>query len=179
MKRILLILLLSSITVISFGQTVITKGRLSDQSSYINTYVNKSDTGIMVHIQNPSSASIIVDTTSSHYTNLQLSTINTSLGTINTNITNTQATNTVFGSSSSNITTGAQALASVTTKKVAITVDYAYNGTVYIGSSGVTVSTGTPLKGGDVFNVDINDPSQIYYIGTESLSNGLRITWTR
>ena len=79
---------------------------------------------------------------------------------------------------SNNVTTTAVALPFNVCRQVDITVDFSYTGTVYIGSTGLNINTGIPLKAGDACTFYVNNTNEIFVLGSEIGTNTLRIKYS-
>ena len=85
---------------------------------------------------------------------------------------------TTHGNSGANCVASATALASHNCRYVVITIDYSTTGTIYIGSSGVNTSTGTPLRAGDSITIYTTNTNTVYHISDGSTqANGIRYYW--
>jgi hypothetical protein len=79
---------------------------------------------------------------------------------------------------SANASTTVQALPSHVCRQVDITVDFNFQGTVFIGSAGMNANTGIPLRAGDAITFYVRNTNEIYFVGTEAGVNVLRIKYS-
>ena len=63
-------------------------------------------------------------------------------------------------------------------KQVDLTVDFNYEGIVYLGSVGLNASNGIPLKAGDATTFYVKNTSEIYYVGTQEGELVLKVKYS-
>ena len=167
----------SRVSGLRLGQMIIIFIMLFAKSMYAQPFVNyyiKDGKAVAVEQSNPlpvqingqinlGDVSMIVDTSAQHYSNVILA----QQLPMNFTITTT-----------ADITTTATALPSVSCRQVDITVDFDYTGVVYVGSVGLTINNGIPLRAGDACTFYVSNLNQIFILGTETKPNGLRIKYS-
>ena len=177
MKRLILLLTISFLSTIwSYAQTTYPWNRTNVIIGYVGKNpVSGRDTVIVVDSARGtylpvriageiSIGDVTMDTSAQHYGNL----ISLQKLPMDTTVTFAQ-----------NITLSATALPSYSCRQVDVTVDYDYTGTAYVGSVGLTSSTGIPLRAGDAATFYVNNTSAIYCLGSSLGTAGLRIKYSR
>jgi hypothetical protein len=162
MKKLIIILLL-----------ILAKNIYSQPSSSVNYFI-KQNKATAVSDDNPlpekinseinfENASIVTDTNAQHY---------------NTVVLQQQAPMNFTDFFAMSVGTNPIMLPTFDCRQVDLTIDFDYEGVVYIGNSGVNINNGIPLRAGDACTLYVKNTNEIYCLGTQSGANILRVKYS-
>jgi CxxC motif-containing protein len=77
-----------------------------------------------------------------------------------------------------NLTTASVALTAYACRQVDITIDFAYTGVAYVGSTGLTTTNGIPLKAGDVATFYVKNTNEIFVLGSIAGTSTIRVKYS-